>query len=144
MQLEEAKKIIQDYKINFRNPNLKDFDESPIYDLFPDDSINISFLKWPDEYFHNGRFGVYLILDDNYDVIYIGKANNIGKRLGSYFMYKSKTDRSCSIRHESWKKKPKYIYSIAVENETWFECLSLEEYLIWRIQPIDNKRSKFL
>jgi hypothetical protein len=141
MNIEKVIEFIEKYTLDFRNPNLKEFEKSPFYDLFPDENTSNEFLKWPNEYYHNGRFGVYLILDDVFDVIYVGKANNIGKRLGSYFKY-NKQNKTCLIRHDSWKKKPKYIFSIAVENETWFECLSLEEYLIWNIQPIDNKRSK--
>ncbi|QNM86853.1 GIY-YIG nuclease family protein [Polaribacter pectinis] len=141
MQIEEAKELVKKYELDFRNPKLEGFEISKNYDLFPDKSSDKYASKWPDKYYHNGRFGVYLILDEKLEVIYVGKANNIGKRLGSYFMY-NKDDKSCLIRHDSWKKRPKYICSIAVSDKTWFECLSLEEYLIHNIKPIDNIRSK--
>ncbi|MFV0211427.1 GIY-YIG nuclease family protein [Empedobacter falsenii] len=139
MNIAEGLELVEQFKHQFRNPNLEDFEVSPIYDLFPDTNTNPQFQKWPEEYQHNGRYGVYFILDSEDTIIYIGKANNIGKRLGNYFKYDS--NKNCEIIHENWSKKPKYLLTVAVPNKTWFECLALEEYLIWEISPIDNKRS---
>lgn len=140
MKIAEVKKLIQDYQLNYRNPKLKEFKISHIYDLFPNENTDENFQKWSETYYHNGRYGVYLILNNNFEVIYIGESSNIGKRLGDYFGYCE--DKSCFIKHNNWSEKPRYICSIAVESETWFERLSLEEYLIYKIKPTDNIKSK--
>ncbi len=140
MKIEEVLKHIIEYQEKYRNSDLKDFEISPIYDLFPDKNTNKEFQEWPETYKHNGRYGVYLIIDNDFDVIYIGESSNIGKRLGDYFGYCE--DKSCLIKHNNWSKKPRYICSIAVQNHTWFERLSLEEYLIYTTKPTDNIKSK--
>lgn len=140
MEIKEVIKLIKEYQYRYRNPLLKEFDISPIYDLFPDENTDKNFQKWSEKYHHNGRYGVYLILNDKYEVLYVGESSNIGKRLGDYFG--SCEDKSCFIKHNTWRDKPRYICTIAVENNLWFERLSLEEYLIYKIQPIDNKQGK--
>ncbi len=139
MKLTEVKKLIEEYQEKYRHTNLAKFDISSIYDLFPDKNTNKEFQKWSETYQHNGRYGVYLIMNDNFEIIYVGESNNIGKRLGNYFGYDSKKD--CLIK-QTWSEQPRYICTIAIDNETWFERLALEEYLIYHIQPIDNVRSK--
>ncbi|MDX8558684.1 GIY-YIG nuclease family protein [Elizabethkingia sp. HX CGY] len=141
MKLNEVLSFVKTYSIEYRNPNLPDFEISQIYDLFPERNSFDENINWPAEYFHNGRYGIYLILNIEYDVIYIGKAKNIGKRLGAYFGT-NKEDKTCLIKHTNWSSNPKYLCTIAVDDEIWFEALSLEEYLIWNTQPIDNKLSK--
>lgn len=140
MKLDKVKLLIEEYQLKFRNPNLSEFEISPIYDLFPTEDISKDFQKWADTYYHNGKCGVYLILNDKFEVIYVGESLNIGKRLGYYFGYRE--DKSCLIKHNFWSENPRYVCSIAVENNTWFERLGLEEYLIYKIQPIDNDKGK--
>ena len=79
-------------------------------------------------------------MDKDENVIYIGESKNIGKRLSDYFKYAD--DKSCQIMHNNWSKAPKYVCSIAVPGETWFERLALEEFLIYNVKLIDNIKSK--
>lgn len=141
MNINKGLELVEYYKLHFRNTNMQDYEISPIYDLFPNINSKEEHQKWPQEFLHNGRYGIYFILDEEYTIIYIGKANNIGQRLNSYFKYDS-NKKGCEIISEYWTKNPRFILTVAVPNSTWFECLSLEEYLIWEISPIDNKRSK--
>jgi len=137
-KLPEVLRFVEEYSIKYRNKHLKKFDISNPYDLFP--SENSEYIGWPSEWPNNDKHGVYLIMDKEFNVIYIGESANIGKRLGNYFQYSD--DKSCKIVPSDWSVKPKYICTIAVDSQTWFERLSLEEFLIYNTQPIDNKKSK--
>lgn len=136
-QLNKVLELVNEYAVKYRSKNLGKFDISDIYDLFPDSKDTYGwFNEWP----NNGRYGIYLIMDKDKNVIYVGESSNIGKRLSNYFQISE--DKSCKIIHE-WIKKPRYVCTIAVPSETWFERLALEEFLIYNVQPIDNKKSKY-
>lgn len=138
MNIDKVLEFVAEFSEKFRGKNLKEFEKSKNYDLFPenDDTYGWRTGEWP----NNGRYGVYLIMDKDENVIYIGESKNIGKRLSDYFKYAD--DKSCQIMHNNWSKAPKYVCSIAVPSETWFERLALEEFLIYNVKPIDNIKSK--
>jgi hypothetical protein len=57
-------------------------------DLFPEEPISCDFvpeLTWEHEWPFNNRSGVYLIYSDKQDLLYIGQAHHLGKRLYDYF-----------------------------------------------------------
>ena len=136
-QLIDVLELVNEYSEKYRGKNLGKFKISNIYDLFPDSKDTYGwFHEWP----NNGRYGIYLIMDKDHNVIYVGESTNIGNRLGNYFQ--KLEDKSCKIVH-NWHKTPKYVCTIAVPTETWFERLALEEFLIYNVQPIDNKKSKY-
>ena len=136
-QLKDVLELINEYSEKYRGENLEKFIISDIYKLFPESS---DCYGWPNEWPNNGRYGVYLIMDIDQNVIYVGESSNIGNRLSDYFQYSE--DKSCKIIH-NWSATPKYVCTIAVPSETWFERLALEEFLIYNVQPIDNKKSKY-
>jgi len=136
MNLNDVLKLVDEFSEKYRGQSLKEFTLSKNYDLFPE---NTGSNGWPNEWPNNGKYGVYLIMDKDKNVIYIGESINIGKRLSDYFQYSE--DKSCKIVH-NWSKTPKYVHTIAVSSETWFERLALEEFLIYNVKPIDNKKSK--
>lgn len=75
--------------------------------------------------------GVYLFLNATGDILYIGKAKNLRKRVSSYFQnrtHEPKIDKLVS-EHET-------IRFIATRNE--IEALLLEAYLIYTYQPPFN------
>lgn len=76
--------------------------------------------------------GVYQFLNSNEEIIYIGKAKNLRKRVSSYF----KTSESTNFKQESMVKKIDQIKYILVENES--EALLLENNLIKENKPKYN------
>lgn len=135
-KLKEAIELIKIYQTQYRNSELKPYDISEKYDLFPDKIINSDNeycwnAKWP----NSERAGVYLILDDQLDVIYIGKADYLGPRLSSYFHYDE--NRNCKIINY-WNGKPRFILTVAVPDSSKFENASLEAFLISKIKTKNN------
>ncbi|QXP68636.1 GIY-YIG nuclease family protein [Polaribacter sp. AHE13PA] len=135
--LNNVLKLVNEYSEKYRGKNLEKLSISNTYDLFPKTKESYGwFNEWP----NNGKYGVYLIMDKDKNVIYIGESSNIGNRLSDYFQYSE--DKSCKIIHK-WSTTPKYVCTIAVDSKTWFERLALEEFLIFNVQPIDNIKSKY-
>lgn len=134
--LEEALKFIEIYQNNCRHPEMKHFVISGLYDLFPDrKTTHAVSAQWPDEWLNNGQSGVYLFLDEDLNVVYIGKAKSLGARLANYCRYDQ--DRKCELKH-TWAVTPRFIVTVGVPSKTWFENASLESYLIENIPSSDN------
>lgn len=81
--------------------------------------------------------GVYLMKDNNQNVIYIGKAKNLKKRIRSYFMNKN----GLSSERSNWKtnllvSRIRNIDYIITDNE--IEAFLLESNLIKKYRPIFN------
>lgn len=85
------------------------------------------------------RAGVYLILDESGEIIYVGQSLSFGYRFYQYFLDKNGT---CVVRSQNWTKVPAAIVAIAAPDDKKYERLSLEEYLIERLSPVDNIRGK--
>jgi hypothetical protein len=133
--------IIQ-YESKFRHSSLPELAKANLYDLYPEKGYpdpRVGY-RWPEKWPHNDRAGVYVFLDENLEVLYIGKAsmhNTLGARLGMYVQYDA--DKKCELRHSSlWKGAPRYVFVIAVPEDSRFEAASLEEYLIGQIPTSDN------
>jgi hypothetical protein len=131
--LTDIEERVSRFKNEYRLDTFK-LDISDWYSLFPaarDEELEKKRKQWPGAYPQSDRQGVYLIFNENKELLYIGKAsmnNNIGSRLGSYFSYEN--DKvTCKVNHE-WSSDPKYIITISVPNEMSFEAPALEEYLI--------------
>lgn len=128
---------IEYYRNNYRREGLPEFGEINRYALYPDNNINE--FGWPGKFHDCDSPGIYVFLDENDDILYIGKAsmnNLLGYRLGSYFCYDQ--DGSCKLNHK-WKKEPRYIITMAVDYDTRFEAAALEEYLISQLTTLENK-----
>lgn len=83
-----------------------------------------------------GDSGCYLFYDETGRLLYVGKARNLGARIGHYFTSPPFAPTAGHV----WSAMPRHALVIKVE-KTW-EAPSLEEYLIDRLQPSDNTRGK--
>lgn len=133
---EEVLEQVEFYEKTFRHPERDPFEISGLYDLHPDkDTKHVIKESWPQTWQHSGKSGVYLFLDDSLEVVYIGKSNQFGYRFGSYFGYDA--EMKCKIKH-NWKTFPRFVVTIAVPDDSKFECTALEEFLLSKIVTSDN------
>jgi hypothetical protein len=144
---DDALAAIKRYEDEHRHPGRQRFDISLPFDLFP--QAGPPCLKcdqvWPATYPHVSRAGVYLIFDDQARLLYVGKAsmgNDIGSRLGSHFGYA--VDRATCNARGNWTNKPRFVVTVATPIDSIFEAPSLEEFLIDRLQPMENQRGKLI
>jgi len=73
------------------------------------------------------------------EVLYIGKASmnhGLGYRLSSYCGYGE--NKICKLKHP-WVEQPRFVYTVAMPQESRFEAPALEEYLIGKIPTANNK-----
>jgi len=136
---------VNQYHSTYRHPDLPVPEYSRIYSLFPDESDLSKYeKKWPETWPYVDRPGVYLIFDAEMQLLYVGKAAIIGRRLSSYFQFSAGRGSRCQIVHPAWNPKPAYIATIALKES--FEAAALEEYLITQLHPqansIWNKRQQ--
>lgn len=135
-KLELALNKISLYEKRYRHPELDRFKISGLYDLFPEKETKYKVdNSWPDTWINSEKAGVYMFLDENLEIAYIGKTKIFGYRFSNYFMYDEK--RKCKLKN-TWKTFPRYVITIAVPDESKFECSALEEYLLSEIVTTDN------
>lgn len=140
INLKSALNLITEYSSKYRNPNSTKLEISTKYYLFPElEDLQNNILGWPQQWSFCGDGGVYLILDENENVIYIGETTHFGNRFGSYFRHKN---RRCEFK-DHWNVLPYSIIQVKVPADTIFERLSLEEYLIKKLLPSENIRFKY-
>ena len=129
--LQNAIVEIERYHARYRNPALARPEVCEPYRL-PDD--------WRRSYFGAGHSGVYLFVDADEQVQYVGKSREMGTRLGWYLKHQDKSRET----HE-WKD-PDTFGSVSaivfVKLENAFEAPALEDFLIGRLQPAINKQGK--
>lgn len=92
----------------------------------------VDYMKYP----YPNQPGVYLMKDNKHNVIYIGKAKNLNKRIRSYF-----TSKTAGEERSKWKtniliSRITSIDYIITDNE--IEAYLLESNLIKRYRPIFN------
>lgn len=88
------------------------------------------------------KAGVYVLLNENNEVIRIGSAvNDLFRRLNSYFDYQDEN----KVAGIGWWKEgisARYIHPIVVPEEQVFEALAIECYLLRELTPPLNKEGK--
>lgn len=119
---------------NYYHTSFSDLTER--YNLFSKDDNEYGYtMSWP----NNLKPGVYIVLDQNEELLYIGQSQSLGKRLNQHFpSYEGK----CTIA-ESDKEKLKgayYLYTTSCSEDKAWERLSLEGYLICKLNPPRNER----
>ena len=121
-------KYVRQYSKTYGLKKVKIYDP---YDLIED---------WPNAWPFAGKPGIYVFLNRNKRIIYVGKAsinNTIAARLSAYFVY-GKDGKFRTKRGHNWTTKPRYVVAVTVNKA--FEAPSLEEFLIGKIKPEDNTR----
>lgn len=104
------------------------------YSLFPKGDNEYGYTKeWP----NNNMPGVYFVLDQNEELLYIGQSKSLGKRLYNHFPPSS---NGCTIKEGEKLKGACYLYTTSCPKEKPWERLSLEEYLINELNPPRNER----
>lgn len=126
--LSELRTAIDKFNQQFPRPGMKQCEVSASYDL-PSD--------WPKTWPSSDHAGVYVLLNQEEEVLYVGKASfnrSLGSRLGDYFCYGE--NREASIKQERLKDQGvRYVVTIGVEHGHEFEAGAIEEYLIHELQP---------
>ena len=136
--LNDALAAIAAYDERYRHPNRPRLQPSSTYHLFPHETgAGATDAAWPAKFAHSDNQGVYIILDKDQQVLYVGKAsldNAIGLRLGSYFRGRD----VCEVVHTGWTTAPRFVVTVPMPIDSGFEAPGLEEYLIRELQPPSN------
>ena len=138
--LQDLKNLIFEYESKYRGPKLEPLKISELYDLSKKKSDQQDSNSWPKKYPNADYPGVYVFLNKNKEILYIGKAsfnNTLGSRISSYIRWDKSKD-GCEMYHE-WKQVPFYLATIRVEVTKSFEAPAIEEFLIKALEPIENK-----
>lgn len=130
--LENARDLVKKYNDEYDT----NFELDKEYSLYPDKDCEYGFRNC--QPFYN-KGGVYLILDENKNILYVGQTKYFGSRF--YYYFKADQNGNCIPVH-NWTKKPYAIVAIPTIDEKKYERLSLEEYLIQNLQPADNTLGK--
>lgn len=131
--LDDAIALIKDYNERYNTF----FVPTKPWRLYPGIDGNYEFKdqSWPS----CKKAGVYLILSEENEVIYVGQSLCFGSRFYQYFHDDNGT---CVVRSPYWTKKPHAIVVLEAPDDRKYERLSLEEFLIQGLLPIDNTRGK--
>lgn len=128
-----ALKLIEEYNQTYNTT----FVATEPYNLYPskDGICEFRDQSWP----CNGHAGIYLILSEDKEVLYVGQSLSFGSRFYQYF---KDVNGTCVVRSEYWSKTPTAIVAVPAPDDKKYERLSLEEFLIQGLQPCDNERGK--
>lgn len=133
-KIEDVDKLLHEYNQKYNTQ----FKMSMKYALFPKEDEYGYTKSWPG----NGSAGVYFLMSEDNHLIYVGQSKDLGQRFYQHFPPKENSSKSTCTFSENWSIKPYSIYvTTTPENAKW-ERLSLEEYLIQNLNPIDNKQGK--
>lgn len=133
---EDFRDKVDEFQNDWRNSEALKFESNfkDPYDLRKD---------WKDDrpYPFKDDPGVYAIFCEKEELIYIGRAQTFEGRFSDYFGYKENGECHIIDPIETWaKREPRYILAVKV-NHFW-ESASLEEFLIWELEPPANIKGK--
>ena len=140
-------RLIDSYIIDEIGKSIPRYQITGLYDLYPKEPIEFEGLaieaNWPSPWIKPDMThewtGVYIVLGNNLEVSYIGKASlssSIGTRLNTHFKI-SEPDNMCLLQG-NWNPRPRFVFSVFMPVDRSFEAPSLEEYLILNLQPGSN------
>lgn len=132
-----AGNAIDAYQARYRHPNQPPFEIGKVVHLHPAQtrkSEEDGSSPWSDPWPFDKRAGVYFILSEDHQILYIGKtsmAQCLGKRLYCHFG----GGTECEYDAAGWGTEPYFVVNIAVPLESPFEAPALEEFLIAELSP---------
>ncbi len=128
LTLTHVQRLLDDLDKRYPRPWLGRLQISSLYDLRED---------WPDEYPNADKPGVYFLLNNEKELVYVGKAsfsNDIGSRLGKRIGYDSQ--RRALIRDPQWLSAcVRYIATVGLAAEHAFEAAAIEEFIVVNLNP---------
>ena len=98
--------------------------------------------NWESQWPGAEHCGVYVFLDENDRLLYIGKAScsaTIGKRLGAYFGY---APGGGPETYNDFYGAVCTVVTIELPPDHEFEAPAVEEFLIWKLDPPLNKNGR--
>jgi hypothetical protein len=134
--LEDISNLIVRFSSEYRNPELPKIRRSEIYSLFTGKSkVPDAKLYWPESWPNSSDRGVYAIFSGD-ELLYVGKASlqDLGYRIGSYFIYSPDRLSAVPRNGHTWSKPPTSIVTWAVPKYLFFEASALEEFLIFNLK----------
>jgi hypothetical protein len=72
---------------------------------------------------------VYFFFNEEEELMYIGSTRNLGKRFKQHF----------DVKGAKWKDQTRNLAILPLKNDSWFEILAIEAYLIQELNPPQNK-----
>jgi len=113
---EDVQKKIDEYSQICRHPESPPLKLGLPYALLPSSDMPSTKLsgRWPNPWPDGNEGGVYLVLDDDLCLLYVGKASmksHIGSRLSKHF----REGLSGCVVAENWRTAPKYIATLPIK-----------------------------
>jgi hypothetical protein len=137
---QNVRAALEKYHNSYHNPSLPKLELSGLYGIFPaasDRTACRAERSWPDYWPDVDELGVYFIFDRSLDLLYVGKAAILGRRLSEWLQYND--SRECNVIG-TWSRRPEYIATVRLSAA--FEASSLEEFLIADPCPSDSIAGK--
>ncbi len=128
--IDKIQSAINDLNTNYPRPRIGLIAIDGQYDLEND---------WPKAYPNVKSAGVYILLDSNNSLLYVGKTScdsSFGKRFNQYFMYGE--DKKYKVKNKYYAEVKK-ILTIPLPSGHEFEASAIEEFLIQKLNPRLNK-----
>lgn len=130
ISISQIKEAIEEYNTRYNTR----FHIGDKYALFPICGEYGYGVEWPG----NGHSGVYFVMNENDQLLYVGQSKDLGKRLYDHFPPKKENNICVCTFKETWSESPRYLYVATAPNDAIWERLSFEEFLIQKFNPIDN------
>lgn len=128
VSVSDVESALSEFNRVFPRPNVGDIALSSPFRVIDDFAVS----SFPNA----ASAGVYLVFDRNDHLLYIGKADGLGARLGSHFGWNA--DRTAGHVKNAKLSEAHAVRTIALPRESWFEAAAIEAFLIWRLDPSLN------
>lgn len=130
ISISQIKEAIEEYNTRYNTR----FYIGNKYALFPKRGEYGYENEWPG----NGHSGVYFVMNENDQLLYVGQSKSLGERLNEHFPSKKENNIDICTFKEKWSELPHYLYVATAPDDAIWERLSFEEFLIQKFNPIDN------
>jgi len=144
VDIHKITELLINFSERYKEGYCPDLKVSDYYELFPTTlPLEKNSLKWPNKFPNFDKPGIYFILNQNREILYVGKASMnrvLEDRLGDYFRYDE--NKKCSIKYmDKWTEKPFFVATIGFDQSLSYESPCLEEYILKNIDSNfpDNK-----